>query len=108
MVIVDLLERAEPRGVAVEDLEDGPAANSAVEFALLELLLQAPQQQGSPNMIINVNKSAYYKSHVGFKEDGINAFVYGVVDDSLSEKKIVLQLTVVALVKLHNLESDDR
>ncbi|KAK1571614.1 hypothetical protein Q3G72_020108 [Acer saccharum] len=45
MVIVDLLERSEPRGVAVEELEDGPTADSAVEFALLELLLQAPQQQ---------------------------------------------------------------
>ena len=50
MVIVDLLESAESRGVAVEDLEDGLAADSAVEFALLELLLQAPQQQGLSNL----------------------------------------------------------
>ncbi|KAK4852461.1 hypothetical protein QYF36_024342 [Acer negundo] len=155
MVIVDLLERAEPRGVVMEDLEDGPAADSAVEFALPELFLQAPQQQGLSNLffVSNLVKMTFFKdrhylerdwghffsndlfspkgkvlfeSHVGFKENRINAFVCDVVDNSLSEKispssvdscypvspknmPLILQdMKSVLKVKLHNLEIDDR
>ena len=39
------------------------------------------------------------QSHVGFKEDRINAFVCDVVDDSLSEKISPSSVDVVTLVR---------